>query len=718
MASIGLRPPRPRHPSQPPSDTPTRRRPLAARCALLSFLWPGLGQIAGGARRRGIFLAVLTAALLLGVFVVVARQGRDTLIGEAVDTRVLAGLLAANGLIALYRLGAIADAARLGYRARGTIVTLSILTALVILPQAAAGWYAYTAYDTVTEVFEESEPTDVLVPVADEFDAPAATTPIRGPRAAGSRAAIRPRSRVSRGRPRTRPRRWRPRRRRRRRTSRRGASAAGSTSCCSAPTPAPAARGLRTDTMMVATIDLKTRRAAIFSVPRNMGGVPLPPRAARAAGARFPGILNALHGFGTAHPDLFPGGKDPGATALKQTLGQLTGLPIDYYVMVDFRGFHGLVDALGGVTLEIPHAVLDRVSPYEKGGEWIRIDLKPGRQHLTRRPGLRLRAGALDHVGLGAHQAAALRHRRARRRDRPDDGAAVVPRPHEDVPRQLQHRHPREAAAGAREARHVDPHEPGRLDRLHAARVHVGRHRDRRRDARHPGHPQGRPRRAQEGAGEERPAHHRRRCLLLMRIASVNVKLPPPGGTAIDKQPQTGPVAVTVDGLAGDGVGDTRHHGGPDQAVYAYGTPDYAWWEAELHRPLAPGTFGENLTIEGLESAGLAIGDRLVAGDVTLEVTSPRIPCATLAARMDDKGFIRRFRDARRPGVYLRVIEPGAIAVGDEVTVQPGARTMTVLELQDLFYAKGVAADRIERALQEPIDIRSRRDLERRLTRA
>jgi LCP family protein required for cell wall assembly len=135
--------------------------------------------------------------------------------------------------------------------------------------------------------------------------------------------------------------------------------------------------------MMVATIDLKTHRAAIFSVPRNMGGVPLPPRAARAAGARFPGILNALHGFGTRHPELFPGGKDPGATALKQTLGQLTGLPIDYYVMVDFRGFHGLVDALGGVTLEIPHAVLDRVSPYEKGGEWIRIDLKPGRQHLT-----------------------------------------------------------------------------------------------------------------------------------------------------------------------------------------------------------------------------------------------------------------------------------------------------------------------------------------------
>ena len=380
MASIGLRPPRPRHPSRPPSDTPARRRPLAARCALLSFLWPGLGQIAGGARRRGIFLVVLTATLLLGALVVLARQGRDTLIGEAVDTRVLVGVLIANGLICLYRLGAIADAARLGYAASGTVVTLAILATLVILPQAAAGWYAYTAYDTVTEVFEESEPADVLVPVADEFDVPAATATI--PSGPGGLAAADPTSisEVT-------------------RTPEQAAAALAAQKEAAKHLPAwrkrgrlnivllgadagPGRSGLRTDTMMVATIDLKSHRAALFSVPRNMGGVPLPPLAARAAGARFPGILNALHRFGTAHPTLFPGGKDPGATALKQTLGQLTGLPIDYYVMVDFRGFHGLVDALGGVTLDIPHAVLDRVSPYERGGEWIRIDLQPGRQHL------------------------------------------------------------------------------------------------------------------------------------------------------------------------------------------------------------------------------------------------------------------------------------------------------------------------------------------------
>ena len=367
MASPGLRPPRQRHPSQPPTETPPRRRLLAARCALLSFLWPGLGQIRAGARRRGIVLAGITAALLVATLALLALQGRDTLIGEAVDTRVLLGVLLANVLIALFRLGAIADAARLGHRAGGTVVTLVILATLVIVPQAAAGWYAYTAYDTVTEVFEEAEPTDVLLPVADEFDAPADPTSI-------SAVARTPEEKA--------------------------AAAAAAKTATKKNLPAwqkrgrlnivllgadagPGRSGLRTDTMMVATIDLKTHRAALFSVPRNMGGVPLPPLAARRAGARFPGILNALHGFGTAHPELFPGGKDPGTSALKQTLGRLTGLPIDYYVMVDFRGFHGLVDALGGVTLDIPHAVLDRVSPYQKGGEWIRIDLKPGRQHLT-----------------------------------------------------------------------------------------------------------------------------------------------------------------------------------------------------------------------------------------------------------------------------------------------------------------------------------------------
>ena len=103
-----------------------------------------------------------------------------------------------------------------------------------------------------------------------------------------------------------------------------------------------------------------------------------------------------------------------------------------------------------------------------------------------------------------------------------------------------------------------------------------------------------------------------------MHILSINIgsvrtihNAKAPGQTGIYKLPVAGPVQVTADGLADDTIVDTRNHGGPDQAVYVYGGADYAWWAAELGRELAPGMFGENLTISDLESAPLAIGDRL-----------------------------------------------------------------------------------------------------------
>lgn len=126
-----------------------------------------------------------------------------------------------------------------------------------------------------------------------------------------------------------------------------------------------------------------------------------------------------------------------------------------------------------------------------------------------------------------------------------------------------------------------------------------------------------------------------------MKLISVNVgekrtirKAKASGETGIYKVPAREPVRVTRDGLAGDEISDKVNHGGPDQAVYVYGVPDYEWWSYELGREFAPGTFGENLTISGLESARFSIGDRLRVGSVVLEVTAPRIPCVTLAARM------------------------------------------------------------------------------------
>lgn len=140
--------------------------------------------------------------------------------------------------------------------------------------------------------------------------------------------------------------------------------------------------------------------------------------------------------------------------------------------------------------------------------------------------------------------------------------------------------------------------------------------------------------------------------------------------TAIWKRPVEGPVPVAGVNLDGDDQADRRVHGGPDKAVYAYATEDYAWWSAALG-PLEPGTFGENLTTAGLDLDRAAIGDRWHVGDAVLEVAQPREPCFKLGIRMGDDGFPDRFAEAGRPGAYLRIVRPGSVRAGDTIRVEP-----------------------------------------------
>ncbi len=210
-----------------------------------------------------------------------------------------------------------------------------------------------------------------------------------------------------------------------------------------------------------------------------------------------------------------------------------------------------------------------------------------------------------------------------------------------------------------------------------------------------------------------------------MYLLSVNVGRPRylargdfRGLTGIFKEPVSGAVAVHPEGVAGDTVCDTQHHGGPDQAVYVYGSVDYDWWAAELGPPLAPGTLGENLTVHDLEASGFAVGDRLHVGSTVLEVTGPRIPCSTLAARMDDRTFIRRFREAERPGFYCRVLVPGVLQAGDPVRWEPYAgERITVLELFRAAYQEDFTVEALRRILAAPVAARLRLRMERRLER-
>jgi MOSC domain-containing protein YiiM len=169
-------------------------------------------------------------------------------------------------------------------------------------------------------------------------------------------------------------------------------------------------------------------------------------------------------------------------------------------------------------------------------------------------------------------------------------------------------------------------------------------------------------------------------------VRSVNVGVPrenpwkTTGTTGIDKRPVPGPVQVRAPGpkgtgavgLAGDRVYDVDHHGGDDQAVYAYAREGLDQWAERLGKPLADGVFGENLTTFGVAVDGALIGERwrIGSGGLLLEVTSPRVPCGTFAGWMAEHRWIKTFTEAAEPGAYFRVIEPGVVSPGDPVMVE------------------------------------------------
>lgn len=170
--------------------------------------------------------------------------------------------------------------------------------------------------------------------------------------------------------------------------------------------------------------------------------------------------------------------------------------------------------------------------------------------------------------------------------------------------------------------------------------------------------------------------------------------------TAIWKAPVEGRVAVRGVNLAGDDQADRRVHGGPDKAVYAYATEDYAWW-ADQGDEVGPGTFGENLTTEGLDLSDAVLGEHWRVGTTLLEVAQPREPCFKLGIRMGAAAFRERFAAADRPGAYLRIVEDGDVGAGDTVeVVDRPAHGVTVLDL--LHATADPTPDRLQAMLAVP----------------
>ena len=193
-----------------------------------------------------------------------------------------------------------------------------------------------------------------------------------------------------------------------------------------------------------------------------------------------------------------------------------------------------------------------------------------------------------------------------------------------------------------------------------------------------------------------------------------------PTRTGINKRPTEEVTGIGQLGLTGDAICNLKHHGGPDQAVYIYSRVDYAWWEDQLAQPCPPGLFGENLLVDGPESAVVCIGDRFTCGDLVLEVTSPRIPCNTLNRRMSDKTFGPRYRFAGRPGWYCRVLQGGAVQCGDVFEWQPytGERISTVDAMRDYYLRSKVPTEQAARYRSTPAHKRWQEQMDRVLLRA
>ncbi|MBO1436513.1 MOSC domain-containing protein [Meiothermus sp. CFH 77666] len=200
-----------------------------------------------------------------------------------------------------------------------------------------------------------------------------------------------------------------------------------------------------------------------------------------------------------------------------------------------------------------------------------------------------------------------------------------------------------------------------------------------------------------------------------MQLLSINIGRPQslqvgdrPTVTGIYKNPVERAQISTL-GLSGDHVDDQEHHGGPDQAVYVYSAEDYDWWMEQLGEGLEPGTFGENLTFSSFGEGTVRIGDRFRVGPVLLEVSAPRIPCATLAARMGDPNFVKKFRQAGRPGFYARVLEEGRVQRGQSIEkIAAPTHHATLLEVFDLWYDKTPDAARLRWVLSAPLAERAR----------
>ncbi len=350
---------------------------------------PGWGQISTRHRRLGWTLATTSVTSAAAAVVVAAALGPVEMAARLADPAVLLFLLAANLVVAAVRVASTGHA----WWAQGgrSVFVATVLAALVLIPHVAVAWVGVEVRHTLLEVFAEPEavPTVTMPPVT--MPPVTATTSLSSSTTTSTSTTTTVVAPVLHFPPEPPP------------------FVPPTTPTTLPPFPhqrltvlllggdaGPGRTGLRTDTIMVASVDTTSGEAALFGLPRNYGGFTF------SDGTPFGGILNEVYGWGRANAEAYDG-SDPGAAAVRDVAEHLTGLPIDHFVLVDLTGFGDLVDAFGGVTLDVPVPVDGPLYDTETGGyEMIRIPA--GSQTLDGGQALaysRARHGTTDYVRMG-----------------------------------------------------------------------------------------------------------------------------------------------------------------------------------------------------------------------------------------------------------------------------------------------------------------------------
>lgn len=386
-----------------------RRGPHPLVAAALSAVWPGLGHL-GHRNRRGLLLAATTLTVAAAGLSYLSTRRARTLLTWSLTKPSLLALIVATVLV--FRWAVAADAfgtARLRYRPRprsalrrlGTVVTLVVLGLFIAAPHLIVIRLAAAQMTLLSEVFDVTDartarPTPLpAAPAATDARDPDGPAAAAAPDAAGGAT-----------------------------TGPSDPSSVTETGTAGSADPATAAAsdvgpqtdsgragavesetwggadrltiillgsdggygrtGVRTDTIIVLSIDVATGDAAAFNVPRNWRHVTFPagtPAAERWPDG-YPGIANEIYGLGLEHPDAFPGVEDKAGHAIKLALAQLTGLDIQYYVMADMVGFVKVIDLFGGIEVQVREPVSDRIAPIEEGGRHVAVNVEPGYHRL------------------------------------------------------------------------------------------------------------------------------------------------------------------------------------------------------------------------------------------------------------------------------------------------------------------------------------------------